>query len=88
MDLFTYNDLDIVPDKESAFKITIYRLVKAGIVERLGLTTQMSNIIQIGANFDKNSLIAGNIPSGLSGNGITLPEATSIFYNYSTVSGL
>lgn len=59
MDLFTYNDLDIVPDKESAFKITIYRLVKAGIVERLGLTTQMSNIIQIGANFDKKQLNRG-----------------------------
>ena len=104
--VFTYNDLDIVPDKESAYKITIYRLVKAGIVERLakgrfykpmkgivgklrpdeneivkdlllengkpigyitglgifnrlGLTTQMSNIIQIGANFDKKQLNRG-----------------------------
>jgi hypothetical protein len=104
--VFGYNDFQIEPEKESALKIALFRLIKAGIIERLskgrfykpkkgiiknlrpdeyevvkdllfenrkpvgyitglgifntiGLTTQLSNIIQIGSNFDKKQIQRG-----------------------------
>ncbi len=104
--IFGYDDFNIEQSKESALKITLYRLVKDGIIERLskgrfykpkqgiigilrpdeyeivkdllfengepigyitglgifnrlGLTTQLSNIIQIGSNFDKKQVQRG-----------------------------
>jgi hypothetical protein len=104
--VFGYDNFQVKPEKESALKITLFRLTKAGMIERLskgrfykpkqgiiknlrpneyevvkdllfenrkpvgyitglgifnklGLTTQLSNIIQIGSNFDKKQIQRG-----------------------------
>ena len=101
--VFTYSDFDIDVKNESALKVTLYRLVRSGKIERLSkgrfykpkkgivgnlkpdeyeivkdllkdgnkitgyitgysifnsfkLTTQVPNVIQIGANFDKKGI--------------------------------
>lgn len=104
--VFGYDDFQVKPEKESALKIALFRLTKAGMIERLskgrfykpkqgiikylrpdeyevvkdllfenrkpvgyitglgifnklGLTTQLSNIIQIGSSFDKKQIQRG-----------------------------
>lgn len=104
--VFGYDDFNIDQNEESALKVTLFRLVKSGVIERLskgrfykpqkgivgnlnpdeyeivkdllfenqkpigyitgygifnrmGLTTQLSNVIQIGTNFDKKQIQRG-----------------------------
>tara|TARA_R110002050_G_scaffold3144_2_gene16456 strand:+ start:337 stop:1410 length:1074 start_codon:yes stop_codon:yes gene_type:complete len=104
--VFGYDDFNIEQNEESALKVALFRLVKAGTIERLskgrfykpqkgivgnlnpdeyeivkdllfenqkpigyitgygifnrfGLTTQLSNVIQIGTNFDKKQIQRG-----------------------------
>jgi len=53
------DEYEIVKDLLFENENTIGYITGLGIFNRLGLTTQMSNIIQIGANFDKKQLQRG-----------------------------
>jgi len=53
------DEYEVVKDLLKANKNVIGYITGLGIFNRLGLTTQMSNIIQIGSNFDKKQIQRG-----------------------------